>query len=252
MLTLAVLDVGQGDAIFIEAPNGNQVLIDGGPDKVVLRALADTMPFYDRSIDVLVLTHPHQDHVAGLVDVLRRFDVDHVIESGARHTIAEFAAWEKEIEKENAKRVFARRGMRIWLSEDAYLDVLDPETVVGEGDPNETMVVMRLVYGQASVLLTGDLTEKDERRLLQAGVLLDSDVLKVPHHGSKYSSSDAFLRAVSPAVTVVSTGAKNRYGHPTKEALARLEAAGADIFRTDTDGTIIFESDGERWIRRKQ
>ncbi|MBI2038674.1 MAG: MBL fold metallo-hydrolase [Candidatus Niyogibacteria bacterium] len=249
-LTIAFLDVGQGDAIFIEAPNGNQMLIDGGPDKAVLRALADVMPFWDRSIDALVLTHPHTDHVAGLVDVLRRFDVDYAIESGASHTIAEYAAWEKEIEKENAKRIFARRGMRIWLSDGVYLDVLEPREVIGDGDPNETMVVLRLVYGDTSLLLAGDLTEKGEARLLRSGIFLDSDILKVPHHGSKYSSTNAFLRAVTPEAAIVSVGAKNRYGHPTKEALARLAASGAELFRTDTDGAVIFESDGEQWIRR--
>ncbi|MBI1957216.1 MAG: MBL fold metallo-hydrolase [Candidatus Niyogibacteria bacterium] len=250
-LTVSFFDVGQGDAIFIEAPNGNQMLIDGGPDKKVLRELADVMSFWDRSIDMIVLTHPHQDHVAGLVDVLRRFDVDYAVESGARHTIAEYDAFERAVADEKAEHIFARRGMRIWLSGDVYLDVLEPKEFLGDGNPNETMVVVRLVYGKTSALLTGDLTEKGEARLLGSGVVLDSDILKVPHHGSKYSSTNAFLRAVTPEAAIVSAGAKNRYGHPTREALGRLAASAAEIFRTDTDGTVIFESDGERWYQRK-
>ena len=218
-LTLAVLDVGQGDAIFIEAPNGNQILIDGGPDKKVLQELARVMPFYDRSIDVVLLTHPQMDHLAGLIDVLARFRVDYAVESGASHTIAEYAAWERAIDK--------------------------------EGDPNETMVVVRLVYGKTSVLLTGDLTKKGEARMLRSGDEIASDLLKVAHHGSKYSSTAEFLRAVSPTIAAISVGAKNRYGHPTKETLARLASAGTKVLRTDTDGTVIFESDGMRWIQRK-
>ena len=250
-LTLAVLDVGQGDAIFIEAPNGNQILIDGGPDKKVLQELARVMPFYDRSIDVVLLTHPQMDHLAGLIDVLARFRVDYAVESGASHTIAEYAAWERAIDKEGAERVIARRGRRVWLARDIYFDVLSPEFIDMKGDPNETMVVVRLVYGKTSVLLTGDLTKKGEARMLRSGDEIASDLLKVAHHGSKYSSTAEFLRAVSPTIAAISVGAKNRYGHPTKETLARLASAGTKVLRTDTDGTVIFESDGMRWIQRK-
>ena len=250
-LMLAVLDVGQGDAIFIEAPNGNQILIDGGPDKNVLQELARVMPFYDRSIDVVLLTHPQMDHLAGLIDVLARFRVDYAVESGASHAIAEYAAWKRAIDKEGAERVIVRRGERIWLSSDVYLDILSPETIDVKGDPNETMVVVRLVYGKTSVLLTGDLTKKGEARMLQSGDEIASDFLKVAHHGSKDSSTAQFLRAVSPAIAAISVGAKNRYGHPTKETLSRLTSAGADVLRTDTDGTIIFESDGVEWHRKE-
>lgn len=249
ILTVAFLDVGQGDAIFIEAPNGNQILIDGGANKKILGELSSIMPSYDRSIDALILTHPHQDHIGGLVEVLKRYEVDYTFEPGTRHMIAEFSEWEKLITENDIERIFAKQGMRIWLEDDIYLDMLAPNHLDVErpsgNDVNEVMVVGRLVYGDTSFLLTGDLTRSGEFNLLLEGDILESDVLKVAHHGSKNSTTGAFLDAVSPQLAVIMAGRKNRYGHPHAETLRKLQAAGIRIFRTDTDGMIIMESDGE-------
>ncbi|MCH7883077.1 MBL fold metallo-hydrolase [Patescibacteria group bacterium] len=246
ILTVAFLDVGQGDAIFIESPNGNQILIDGGANKKVLAELSGVMPAYDRSIDALILTHPHQDHIGGLVEVLKRYEVDYTFEPGTLHAIAEFSEWEKLTEENDIERIFAKRGMRIWLEDDIYFDVLSPrENEVATGDINEAMVVGRLVYGSTSFLLTGDLDRGGEFNLLLEGDILESDVLKVAHHGSKNSTTGAFLDAVAPQLAVIMVGRKNRYGHPHAQTIRKLQAAGIRIFRTDTDGTIIVESDGE-------
>ena len=241
-LVVAFLDVGQGDAIFIEAPGGNQILIDGGPNKSVLSELSRVMPFYDRSIDALILTHPHQDHVAGLVEVLKRYNVDFVFDSGDDASLAEFAEFKKLISEKNIQEIFARRGMRINLGAGARFDILLPDEFIKGPNPHKNMVVGRLTYGNTCFLFMGDAEREHEFKILRDDI--DCEVLKAGHHGSKTSSSEALLKAVSPEISVVQVGEKNRYGHPYKAVLERLTASAAKVFRTDTDGAIIIESDG--------
>ncbi|MBI2122128.1 MAG: MBL fold metallo-hydrolase [Candidatus Sungbacteria bacterium] len=253
-LLVTFFDVGQGDSIFIEVPGGNQILIDGGPDDSVLAKLGKRMPFWDRSLDLVILTHPEKDHVSGLLEVLRRYDVDKILWTGVEHSIAEFEEWKKLLEKEDAEIFYAQRGGVINFGKGAEMVILWPdEDFRGKtvSELNETGVVAKLEYGQNSFLFTGDIGRSTEYRLLSESLsskffVLSSDVLKVGHHGSKYSSSDAFLRAVLPEINVIQSGRKNRYGHPASETLDRLAAAGAAILRNDTDGDIVIESNG--WI----
>ncbi|MEK7566853.1 MAG: ComEC/Rec2 family competence protein [Patescibacteria group bacterium] len=242
-MTVAFLDVGQGDAIFIESPAGNQVLIDGGPNKEVLSQLSAVMPFYDRSIDAIILTHPHQDHIGGLVEVLKRYDVDFVFDSGDDASIAEFAEWKKLIGGKNTKEIKVIRGMRVDLGGGAHFDVLLPDVFEKNGDPHKNMVVIKLSYGENCFLLMGDAEREHEFKILNDDI--DCEVLKAGHHGSKTSTSEAFLNAVSPDIAVIQVGVKNRYGHPYRAVLERLTASAVKVFRTDTDGAIIIESDGE-------
>lgn len=242
-LKVAFLDVGQGDAIFIETPTGVQVLIDGGPNKSVLAELSRVMPFFDRSLDAVILTHPHLDHVGGLVEVLKRYEIKYALESGAESPTAEFEEWEKLIEAKGIGRILAKRGLRFWLDDKAYLDFLLPAELVSRADPHENMVVGRLNYGQTCFIFTGDMERELEWQIIDDGI--DCEVLKVGHHGSKTSTSDAFLAAVSPEIAVIQVGAKNRYGHPYSAVLDKLQASAVKVFRTDTDGAIILESDGK-------
>ncbi len=242
-LLVAFLDVGQGDAIFIETPDGSQVLIDGGPNKKVLSELSRIMPFYDRSIDAVILTHPHQDHVGGLVEILKRYDVDFVFDSGDTASTAELAEFKKLVSEKNINEIFVRRGSRILLGGGVYFDVLLPEVFNDSENQHQNMVVGRLSYGGTCFLMTGDMEREQEFKILNDDI--DCEVLKVGHHGSKTSSSDAFLKAVSPEIAVIEVGAKNRYGHPYQAVLDRLTASAIQIFRTDTDGAVIIESDGE-------
>ena len=242
-LTVAFLDVGQGDAIFIETPKGNQVLIDGGPNKAVLAELSEVMTFYDRSIDAIILTHPHQDHVGGLVEVLKRYDVDLVFDSGDTASIAEFVEFKKIISEKNIKEIRVRRGARILLGSETYFDALLPDVFNDSENQHQNMVVGRLTYGDTCFLLTGDMEREHEFKILEDDI--DCEVLKVGHHGSKTSSSEAFLKAVSPEIAVIEVGIKNRYGHPYQAVLERLTASAVQIFRTDTSGAIIIESDGK-------
>jgi len=245
-LLVAFLDVGQGDAILIDTPNDQQILIDGGPNKQVLAELSKIMPFYDRSIDVVIATHPDQDHISGLPEVLKRYNVDLVIEPGVESDTAVFKAFEKLIEEKNIKKVLARRGMKLVLGDNAYMLILFPVGNVAGWDTNDASIIAKLVYGKTSYLFTGDSPQKIEKYLVSVEKEnLDVDVLKAGHHGSKTSSSESFIGYASPEYAIISAGKNNRYGHPRKEVLDILGKFGAKILRTDESGTIKIKSDGE-------
>jgi len=249
-LEVTFLDVGQGDAIFIESPEGTQVLIDGGRGTKVLRELSKVMPFWDRSIDVVVATHPDADHIGGLPYVLERFKVAQVLQTSVESDTAVFHVLENDIDKEKARVISPRRGTRLILDGSAVLTILSRD-VSKVSKTNDASIVIRLDYGETSFLFTADATKDVERELLQFHKALDVDVLKVGHHGSNSSSSSEFLSATSPNFAVISVGAHNSYGHPTKQVLDRLSASGAKVFRTDTDGTLHFISDGEVILEKK-
>ncbi|MDP2676812.1 MAG: ComEC/Rec2 family competence protein [bacterium] len=242
IMEVSFLDVGQGDAIFIETPDGTQMLIDGGPNKKVLSELGDILPFSDRSIDVVMATHSDQDHIGGLIDVLERYDVGTIIESGFVGETGVYAEWVRARDGEDADIVFAKRGMRVQLDTHVFFDILWPQHVEGLKNPNDASIVGKLIYGDTCFIMTGDAERNSEMRLLYDDI--DCEVLKVGHHGSKTSTSDAFVRAVSPAIAIISAGKENRYGHPHQIILNVLEKAGAEIFRTDIDKTIILHSNG--------
>lgn len=252
-LFLHALDVGQGDAIFIEAPNGNQVLIDGGPDDTVLARLGGIMPFWDRSIDLVVLTHPHADHLDGLLAVLERYNVGAVLESGVNHTIPEYGIWRKEVQRRSIPRTIARRNAVIHLGSEVEIRLWAPfqnyEGVTAK-NIHDAAVVMELMFSDSRALLMADAESPLERKILAAGGDIRADVLKIGHHGSKTSTSAAFLAAVRPHVALISAGRKNRYGHPAGEVLDRLAAVGVRILRTDEGGTVTLVSDGSGFVHR--
>ncbi len=249
ILTVVFLDAGQGDAIFIEAPNGNQVLIDGGPNKSVLRQLSKVMPFYDRSIDIVIATHPDKDHIGGLPDVLQRYTVDFILESGAKNDTGISRAFESAILQNKIKRIFAKRGMAITLGDDVFLNILFPDRDVSEVESNTASIVAQLVYKNTEFMFTGDSPKTIEEYLVFLdGEKLRSDVLKVGHHGSKTSSSESFVGYVSPEYAIISAGADNSYGHPHKEVVEILNQFGSAILNTKDNGAIVFKSDGENIV----
>ena len=243
-LDFYVLDIGQGDAIFFETPSGNQVLIDGGPDESVLEELGEVMPFHDRTIDVVMLTHPNLDHAAGLVDVLKNYEVKYFVDTNDGYYLAEYEELKKITEEKNITRIIARRGTKFVLDKGVEFVILHPDELV-PGDPNYNSIIVKLSFGETDFLLTGDAEKGEELKLVQNGDNLDSEVLKVGHHGSKTSSNPLFLEKVKPNYGLISVGAKNRYGHPNREVIDALSAVGAKIFRTDTGGRIHIQSDGE-------
>lgn len=251
LLKIYFFDVGQGDSILIISPNQNQVLIDGGPDNKILSRLGEVMPFYDKDIDVVVASHPHADHIVGLMDVLERYEVKNIIEAKESYNSSEFGAWEEAVKNEDANNIEAIAGKVIDLGDGVTLTILHPfQSVVGDNpkNPHDDVVVAILKYGKLEVMLTGDMEAKVERRLILAGEDLDSDVLKIAHHGSKTSTSEEFLSAVSPEAAVIQVGVKNRYGHPSPEILNRLDNFGIKYYRNDIGGDIKLVSDGNSYL----
>lgn len=250
LLKVYFLDVGQGDAIFIEAPNGNQVLIDGGPGNAVLSRLGEVMPFYDKDIDVIVMTHPDADHASGLVEVLERYEVENIVFSDIESEKALYLAWKEKVSKEEANIIDPTFGKVIDLGNGVILKIIYPfDSFIGQrfDKTNNNSVVAMLKYKDFEVLLTGDIEIKGERALLLEGVNVKADVLKVAHHGSKTSTMEEFVSAVSPEVAVIQVGDDNRYGHPTSEVLERLEKYDIRVYRNDLEGDIKIISDGKNY-----
>lgn len=246
ILRVAFLDVGQGDAIFIETPSGNQILIDGGPDKKVLRELSKAMPFFDRTIDIVIQTHPDQDHIGGLPAVFEGYEISKFVESGVISDTDTYNFLKDLVKEEKSEQILARRGMILNLDNNIYLKILFPDRDVSGIDTNDASVVAQLVYGDIEFLFTGDSPQKIENYITSLdNKELKSDVLKVGHHGSKTSSSKSFVGYVSPAYAVMSVGIDNKYGHPNQEVIDLLNEFGVEILKTSENGTIIFETDGE-------
>ena len=252
-------DVGQGDSALIVTPKGRQVLVDGGPDaESATRALADALPRGDRSLDMVVLTHLDADHSRGLLRALEDYSVAAVLAGLEDPQSPIYPQWRSQLEREGYTPIYLRQGYRIELEPSVSLEVLNPpERPIGgyAADRNNNSVVLRLVYGQASVLLSADIEAEAESHLVRNAQVLESAVLKVPHHGSRSSSTSAFLAKVDPALAVVSAGADNRYGHPHREVEERLSQAVGDglLYRTDRHGTVELISDGESlWVRTER
>jgi len=252
-LKVDFLDVGQGDSVFIETPEMHQILIDGGPNSSLLGKLSSLMPFWDKSLDLVILTHPEKDHMQGLIYTLQRYKADYILWTGVKKSAAEYDAWLKILEKQKkmgAKIIIAESGQEIKAG-NVLIDTLYPLENIGgkemKNTSNDTCVVSKLIFGKDSFLFTGDISSVAEKILANSYELanLKSDVLKVAHHGSKYSTSDIFLSAVEPEIAVISVGEKNTYGHPTPEVLQKLEKFGIKALRTDIDGDIKMESDGK-------
>ncbi len=254
-LHIYFLDVGQGDSIFVVTPDGRQALVDGGPDfDTASQSIAELMPPWDRSLDLMVMTHLDADHSRGLLRVLENYRIGTVATGQLAPDRALYPQWSQAVQAGNQPVVELTAGQTITLEEGITLRVLHPPAVSPRGagwDSNNKSVVLQLVYGDVSFLLTGDIEAEAERFLARNGNSLKSDVLKAGHHGSKSSTTDGFLGAVTPRWVVISAGLDNQYGHPHPEVVERLESMVGErgIFSTATMGTIDFSTDGVRlWV----
>jgi competence protein ComEC len=250
-LHVAFLDVGQGDAILVTTPGGRQLLIDGGPSATDLNwRLGQEMPFWDRTLEMVVNTHPDSDHLGGMVSLLDRYQVEQALVSDMAVTSQLYREWEKELAEAALTPTIGQAGAHLDLGGGVIATVLNPgPACAGLDGPNDHSVVMRLQYGEISFLLSGDIEEPVERELVASGAPLATTVLKSPHHGSRTSSSEAFLEAVDPHLVVISVGAENSFGHPSPEVSERYAAHGLPVLRTDERGTIEFITDGQQvWV----
>ena len=245
-LKVTFLNIGQGDSVFIEAPNGVQFLIDGGPGSAVVSELTSVMPFYDRSIDVVLATHPDSDHVAGLIDVLNRYQVGEFVRTDVVASSSIYIEVLNQVEGHYVPTIHAKRGQRFVLDAQAevYVDVLFPERSVRTLETNTSSIVVMLRHRNVTFLLTGDSPKGIEKFLSKVeGENLHANILKLGHHGSHSSSDEIFLKAVHPDVAVISAGKNNKYGHPHKDVIELLAKLGIP-YTTTLDGRRVFESDG--------
>lgn len=239
-LVVNFLDVGQGDAILIQAPKG-EILIDGGPGRQVLEKLGEILPFSDRKIELIIMTHPDADHINGLVEVLKNYQVDEVIETGVTNDNKAYAEWQKLIKDKNIKDTIAKKGDKIDLGEGVELNFMWPESnLAGQKieNTNNTSIVNFLDWGNMDVALTGDAETAVLDKIAEENSGIKIEILKQAHHGSKNGVSQKFYETFKPDVSVISVGAKNRYGHPDQDTLDILGKLGIKIYRTDEQGTI--------------
>lgn len=242
-------DVGQGDAIFIEGPGGFQILVDGGPGSQILEKLGQEMDYFDRHIDVVVATHPDKDHINGLIDVLKYYDVDEVWMIDVGKDTSTYQEFMRVLEASEAGIKMVKRGDK-FIFNNLQIDVLNPpKEDVDFKNINNSSIVMRIAYGDVSFLLTGDMEKPVEKKLLQyfgspTSEILDVDILKVGHHGSGSSSSEKFIQVISPELAIIQVGEDNPYHHPSYKVIERLEDLGVATLRNDFHGDIEIVSDG--------
>lgn len=248
-LEIVFFDVGQGDGIFVETIDGKQILVDGGPDAKILEKLGKKMAFYDRYIDIVVLTHPEADHLNGLIEVIKRYNIGAIITTGVVRDTNQYKEFVRIIEQKNIPIYIAKSGGEIDFGNNIKIDILYPfENMAGlsVSNTNNSSIVGKLIYDNFEVLLTGDIEKSVERKLVSFGIDLQADVLKIAHHGSKTSTAEEFLIAVNPIIAVIQAGKDNKYGHPHQEVLERM--ANVLTLISGMVGDIKILSDGEEFL----
>lgn len=243
-LMISYMDVGQGDAAYIKV-NGNDILIDAGPRSNSKELLEQLKAKNIDDFELVIATHPHEDHIGGMVDVFKEYEVKAFYSPKITHTTKTYENLVKAVKDEGLKTKELKGGMVIDLGEGAKFEVFTPQKSEYE-ELNDYSPIMKLSFGDTSYLFTGD-AEKlaEEEALAKSKTSLDSDVIKFGHHGSSSSSSNAFIEAVSPKYGIISCAKDNKYGHPHRETLDIIKKYNIKTFRTDTDGEIILTSDGK-------
>lgn len=240
-LRVEFFDVGQGDASMITAPTGEQILVDGGPDKSIINRLSSALPLSDRQIEYVILTHPHADHVSGLVEVSRRYEIGQVIMTEASHNASDYLEFLELIKEKNIPVLVIDKAQQLIIASTTF-DFLAPTESFLIDRPenlNNTSIVFRVIYGSSSLLFMGDY-ENEEMLAKSTTTTLKADIIKIGHHGSSNANDFSFLKAVLPRYAVVSLGAKNKFGHPHYRVIHSLQKLETQILRTDQSGNITF------------
>ena len=249
-LEIIFLDIGQGDSILIKTPYNQQILIDGGPDNSVINDISKNLSFNDHDLDLVILTHPHADHVTGLVEVLKRYEVRKVLHTGVLHTSPDYLAFLEIIKDKDIANEIVKARKDIVFGPDLKMEVLYPFHDLSEkrvDNLNNSSVVTRFVYKDFKILLTGDAEAKEEKELVNAGFDLQSQVYKAGHHGSSTASNDVLLDSVEPEAVVIQCGKDNDFGHPHLRVLKRLTMREINVFRNDLDGEVKVVSGGNNY-----
>lgn len=252
-LKVVFLDIGQGDSIFIKSPSGNKFIIDGGPNDTLTRRIPRYMSMFDRDIDMIFVTNPDKDHFEGFISLIQSYNVPVMITSSVSAIDNSVYKELLNVAKENnVKEINAVASQVLNIGGGAYMEVIFPDREgISDLNHNDGSLVLRLVYRKTSILFTGDSTEKIEKYLINNyPQKLKADILKVGHHGSKTSTSESFVKVVSPTWAVISAGKGNSFGHPHKEVLDVLNKYKVKILGTYDNGSIVFESDGKNLIRK--
>ncbi len=254
-LTVNYLDIGQGDSELIELPEGKNILIDSGDKDAGNKLLGYLKERNISTLDLVIITHPHIDHYGGLLQAIKTININQVFDSGAITSSPTYLKLLKQFADKKTKFAIPRKGQELSFANGITLKILAPEDPLlknTRSDANNSSIVTKLTYNKVSFLFTGDIEEESQNRLLKddSGDL-KSDILKVAHHGSRYTSSKEFLQTVKPKVAVISCGIGNSYGHPHQEALDRIKSENIKLYRTDLDGTIMITSDGNDFKIKK-
>lgn len=245
-LKVHYIDVGQGDSIFIQLPNEETMLIDGGTRKAGSIVIEYLNYLGIEKIDYVIATHPHEDHIGGLVEIINKYDIGKVYMPNVIHTTKVFEDLLLAIQNKGKKITKAVAGNNILNYEDLRMKIIAPEAELNDSNFNNYSIVVKLDYKKNSFLFTGDAESKSENIILDKEYDIKSDVLKLGHHGSDTSTTSEFLNEVNPKYGVISVGSDNQYDHPHEVIIDNLKTKGIEIYRTDRDGTIIATSDGKK------
>ncbi|MDD3284989.1 MAG: ComEC/Rec2 family competence protein [Patescibacteria group bacterium] len=250
-LRMYFINVGQGDGILIKTPEGKTIVIDGGAYNDFVKKVSQKLPFRKRNIDLLVITHAHADHYIGLINLIERYEINTIFYSGYNVNLEDYNYLMNLIKEKNINLIKVKSGQVISFEKNINLEILHPFSIKEkEEDINNTSVVIRLSYKNFDAIFTGDMTCEGEKELVEKDKNLESELLKIGHHGSRWASCDYFLEYVKPQISVIQVGIDNSFNHPHQETLQRLEKINTQILRNDQSGDIIIYSDGEKYFKK--
>ncbi|KKP37834.1 MAG: putative hydrolase [Candidatus Peregrinibacteria bacterium GW2011_GWA2_33_10] len=250
-LKIHFLSVGQGDSALITSPSNKNILVDGGPNNDLIRELGKFLPFFERRIDLIILSHPDSDHLFGLIEVLKRYEIGKILLTGINVNTPEYMEFLRIIEEKNIHIIIAEDD-EDFLIDNIFIDIHLPRENIAQksfANTNDTSIVFSMHYGENIILFPGDIEEKMEQELLLENPDLETDIIKISHHGSNTSTQEEFLEKIKPDFAIISCGLYNQFSHPHPDLIKRLILQNIRVYRTDYQGNITFILDKEKIIK---